>query len=101
MDIIPSVNASMQSPQGFIVQVCDKDAYKGMKAAVREALAIIKVTASQIELWGEHFKELAPRDMNVTGDVVGEGAGITVSAHPAHKFVVEDYKTLADAHCGN
>ena len=114
MSTVPSVSASMQNPQAFIDQVCDKNTHKGMKTSFREALAIIKVAASQIEMWGEHFKDLAPRDMSVAADAIGEGGGATLTAHPAHKFlvraffpakvvkeVVEDYKTLADGLCGN
>ncbi|MEJ2392851.1 MAG: hypothetical protein P8019_15810 [Gammaproteobacteria bacterium] len=109
---LPSVSTAMQDPQSFIDNACDQDQHKGLKTSFRLALAVIKITAGQIELWADHYEKLAPRDLVLEGDAVGEGAGTTVSSHPAHiileelkfpakvtKEVVEDYKTLAEALC--
>lgn len=109
---LPPIQDAIQDTQSFVTTACDPNHHRVLKKTFRVSLAIIKITASEIEFWADHVEEDAPRDLVVEGDAVGEGAGTTVSSNPAHvvletlKFpaaliteVAENYDTLAGAVC--
>ena len=105
---LPPMQDVLKSPESYSDDFC---AFHGDRR-VKVGTAVIKVYLHQLSVIVGVIKDLMPRDLDVDVEVVGEGAGGTITANPAYIIVsiedfiinlvsedIDDYETIAGALC--
>jgi len=103
---MPTMKDVLSNPQSYQNDFCNFQEDHKIRRAV------IKVVLGQLSVIVGVIKDVVPRDLDVDAEVVGEGAGGTITAHPAYiiasvmdviitwvKEDVDDYETIGGALC--
>lgn len=105
---LPPMQDVLKNAESYREDFCT---FRG-KRSVKIGTAVIKVYLHQLSVIVGLIKDYVPRDLDVDANVVGEGAGGTITANPAYMIVsvedflinlvkedIDDYETMAGALC--